>query len=497
MALKEIYMPLKLIMQNHIDEFAGKLDKKFRPTYHISTPIGWINDPNGFCYAFNKIHCFAQFYPFATHWGQISWGHFTSDDFVKWEWQPIALYPEHDYEHGIGIMSGTAMMDGDKMIVAYAAGSREGDIEKQQIALAVSADGINFVKDGNNPIIKTEDIPDGYSKVHFRDPKVFKNGDLYYLLITSSKDEIGQLLLFKSPDLKKWEFVGSVIKEKFNMRGAFECPDFFSLDGKDVILCSPQFLKSKDGARHQNVHSSVFMLGEMDLKKGEFKLETFDDIDSGIDFYAPQHFEMPDGRKVVIAWMNNWDKNYPSEIDGWVGSMVFPREVKLVDGKFYQTPVRELEKYRKDLKQLNVNIDNKEVALTEINGKTADIIFIADITSCDKFGIKFFADDKYYTEFYYDKNTGTCVLDRSKGGIKIASREEQEANVRYIKYQPIGNTLKLRVLLDVSSAEIFIDEGVRVMTTTVFCPTLADGVKVYTEGKAKVSVEKYDLVVKD
>ncbi len=489
-------MPLKLIMQNHVDEFASKLDKRFRPAYHISTPIGWINDPNGCCYAYEKIHCFAQFYPFATHWGQISWGHFSSKDFIKWNWEPIALYPEHAYEHGIGIMSGTTMFEDGKLYAAYAAGSRIGDIEKQQIALAVSTDGVNFEKFENNPVIKTEDIPDPFNKVHFRDPKLFKRGDTYYLLITASENNIGQLLLFKSSNINNWEFVGAVIKDKFNMRGAFECPDFFTLDGKDVILCSPQFLKSVDGAKHQNVHSSVFMLGKMDLENGVYSLETFDDIDSGMDYYAPQSLEMPDGRRVVIAWMNNWDKDYPSEIDGWVGSMTLPREINIKDGKFYQAPVRELNNYRKDLKELTVKVCDEEVVLSEINGRISDINLSIDMEECDKFGIKFFADDEYYTQFYYDKEKRICVLDRSNGGLKIVSREEAEANIRYIKYTA-SKTLKLRILLDKSSAEIFIDDGIRVMTTTVFCPTLADGVKVYAKGKTQVKIEKYSIEVEN
>lgn len=488
-------MSLKIIMENYTDEFAGTLNKRFRPLYHISTPIGWINDPNGLCFAFGKIHCFAQFYPFATHWGQISWGHFVSDDFVKWDRLPVALYPDKPYERGIGIMSGTAYFEDGKLTVAYAAGSRENDVEKQQIALAESFDGIVFEKSENNPIITTEQIPDGFSKIHFRDPKLFKKDGTYYLLITASKNEIGQLLLFKSADLLNWSFVNAVIKQDFDMRGAFECPDFFSDGDKDIILCSPQFLKSKDGYKHQNVHSSVFMCGKMDFKKGEFSIDNFDDIDSGTDFYAPQTLQMPDGRRVMIAWMNNWDKDYPSSCDGWVGSMIFPRELTVKNGRLYQAPAREIEKYRSNRKTIKTKISN-EVEIKELEGNVSDIELTADVSQCEKFGIKFFADEEYHTEFYYDAREEKCVLDRREGGLKIRSREEKEANVRFIRYKAVNGRIKLRILLDVSSAEIFIDDGIRTMTTTVFCPSLAKGFEIYAEG-GTVSVEatKYGLSV--
>ena len=486
-------MSVKLIIDGYVDEFADKIDKRFRPTYHISTPIGWINDPNGCCYAFGKAHCFCQFYPFATHWGPISWGHFATEDFVKWQWEPVALCPDQPYEEGIGIMSGTILVEGGKMIAFYAAGSRPGGIEKQQIAFAVSEDGITFKKSDRNPVIKTEDIPDGYSKIHFRDPKIFKSDGIYYVLITASKNEQGQLLLFKSENLTDWTFAGSVIRQKFNMRGAFECPDYFNLGGKDVILCSPQFLKSEDGAKHQNVHSSVYMLGKMDLQDGRFDLQSFDDIDSGMDFYAPQTLETPDGRRIMIAWMNNWDKDYPSSADGWVGSMTFPRELFVKDGQIFQLPVRELERYRCDKKEIAVQVDG-EISLPEAEGNIADIEITADLKKSAKFGLKLFVGGEYETEFYYDAVQEKCVLDRRRGGLPIQSREETEANVRYISYKA-GDTLKLRILLDVSSIEIFIDDGKRTMTSTVFVPVTGRGFKIYSEGEANVKIVKYALNV--
>lgn len=128
-----------------IDEFvianAGKINKRFYPKYHFSTPIGWINDPNGFSYAFGRIHLFCQFYPYATNWGHINWGHAVSEDFVKWQWLPVALKPDKSYEEGIGIMSGTATEDGGNLLVCYASGSKINDVEKQQISLALSKNG--------------------------------------------------------------------------------------------------------------------------------------------------------------------------------------------------------------------------------------------------------------------------------------------------------------------------------------------------------------------
>ena len=74
----------------YIKEHANEVNKRFYPNFHLAAPHGWINDPNGFCYALGKYHIFYQFYPYDSKWGPMHWGHATSTDLIHWEHQEVA-----------------------------------------------------------------------------------------------------------------------------------------------------------------------------------------------------------------------------------------------------------------------------------------------------------------------------------------------------------------------------------------------------------------------
>ena len=68
-------------------------------------------------------------------------------------------------------------------------------------------------------------------------------------------------------------------------------------------------------------------------------------IDEGMDFYAPQTVELPDGRIILIGWMQDWDNYLTPESFRWSGMMTVPREVTLCDNHLCQFPVREIKNY--------------------------------------------------------------------------------------------------------------------------------------------------------
>lgn len=77
-----------------------------------------MNDPNGFSDYKGEHHLFFQYYPYATHWDSMHWGHAKSTDFIKWEYLPTALAPDQDYDNS-GVFSGSAIEDGEKQILIY------------------------------------------------------------------------------------------------------------------------------------------------------------------------------------------------------------------------------------------------------------------------------------------------------------------------------------------------------------------------------------------
>ncbi len=150
---------------SYIAENLSVLQQTYRHSYHAMPPIGWMNDPNGFIYAFGKYQLFYQFYPYGASWNSMHWGHFTTQDFIHWRLEPTALAPDGDFDRD-GCFSGTSVLKDGKLYLMYT--SVLADIQTQ--SLAVSSDGIRFEKIGE--VISSNQLPEDALRTEFRDPKV-------------------------------------------------------------------------------------------------------------------------------------------------------------------------------------------------------------------------------------------------------------------------------------------------------------------------------------
>ncbi len=460
-----------------------------RHTYHAMPPVGWMNDPNGFNEAFGKYHLFYQFYPYGPTWDSMHWGHYTTQDFVKWKLEPTALAPDASYDTD-GCFSGSSVLSDGKLYLIYT--SVVGDRQAQ--ALAVSSDGVRFEKLG--VVIPGEKLPKNCLKTDFRDPKVFRRGKMFYLLAGAMSDAgEGMIVLYRSADLAKWEFVNVLRKDNFTTRGIYECPDCFELGGCDVLFASPQGYKTQDW-RFENVQSSIYMLGKLDVERGVFEKTYEDEIDGGFDFYAPQTMKTHDGRIVMIAWMQMWQRYMPTAKHGWAGAMILPRELSVKDCRLYQSPVREIERYRwNPIGFHNVKIGSRN-ELTKVNGTKVELIFTLDLGDAKRVGIKVYQKGEHDARIYYDREKDLVIFDRSRMGTEIThDAEEKDASVRSVKVEIKENKLGMRIFLDVSSCEVFLNGGERTMTGNVYSD--GDGITFFAEeGSAKlIDLEKYDIVV--
>jgi len=293
-----------------------------RLLYHFEPKTGWMNDPNGLCFFRGRYHAFFQHFPYAPCWGPMHWGHAVSDDLIHWEELPIALYPDKPYDEDAGCWSGSAVVKDDKLYLFYTSASEELG---QTQSVAVSEDGVNFVKYENNPVIPR--YPEDGSK-DFRDPKVTKFGDEYLMVVGSGKDKTGKILLYKSKNLFNWNYAG-VLFESNDYSAVLECPDFFPMDGKYILMFSQMGLKT---------HSTVMLAGDFDGKQftplAEFRPE------AGPEFYAPQTFLDGKGRRVMIGWLYHWGKKLDRGAD-YAGALTIPREVKMSGSKLAVFPVEE------------------------------------------------------------------------------------------------------------------------------------------------------------
>lgn len=520
------------------------MEGTYRQTYHPCVPSGWSNDPNGMIFYDGKYHLFYQHYPYGTQWGIMHWGHFTSSDFVKWENQPVALVPDKDYEVVCGCCSGSAIEVDGKMVLVYTAA--QPDLQRQ--CLAWSEDGIHFEKDPANPVLRADNLHPEISIKDFRDPFVFRKDGKFYMLAGAklldppyeanirystgswglqgntnldptdfnpsnppfasgagldSGDGYGNLVLCYSYDLYHWFYVGRLIRradglpEKFyKLLGAYECPSYFELDGTEILLSSPQNMESE--ARHyQNVHASTCMLGKLNFETGHFAIDSMVEVDYGFDFYAEQAMRTPDGRVVMIAWKEMWDRSFPTQSEGWAGTYTLPRELNVRDGKLYQQPVRELKNYRQNpVSCQGFSVENGSCAVEGISGSTIELDVTLHPGTAERCGVKLFAGERNETLIYFDRAEGRVVFDRSRSGKDIGGRDKD----KYRRYCPVENTdaIRLQCYLDVSSVEVFVESGLGVMTGNVFPDFDQQGVVFFAEGgEASFSdIQKYDIIVK-
>ncbi len=326
----------------------NRVPRSGRPVYHVTAPVGWINDPNGFSVYGGQYHLFYQYHPYSDIWGPMHWGHCTTTDFVRWQDLPAALAPDMPYD-SFGCFSGSALQTEEGHALIYTGVSeRMSDGRKivlQNQCLAIG-DGLVYRKAEENPVIDGEALPEGFSREDFRDPKVWYEDGFYYLVAGNRKsDGLGQIVLFRSPDLKSWHYLGVPAENRGEYGKMWECPDFFPLDGKQVLIVSPQDMQGKGLDFFSGNHAIVF-LGEYDRQQVRFRCGDGELLDYGFDFYAPQTLTAEDGRRIMIAWMQSWDANIKPAEQRWNGMMTIPRELRIENGRLYQRPVRELERFR-------------------------------------------------------------------------------------------------------------------------------------------------------
>ncbi len=471
--------------------------EKERPRYHVTAPIGWINDPNGFSTYKGEYHLFFQYHPYSTNWGPMHWGHVKTVDFVKWESLPVAMAPDTKYDD-MGCFSGSAITlpDGRHLLMYTSVEKRTNNEHKscdyQQQSVA-TGDGKDYVKYPDNPVITTDMIPQKNNKVDFRDPKIWEEDGRYYCIVGSrSEDDSGELVLFESSDCFNWEYK-TVVDRCCNEYGKmWECPDYFPLDNKQILIVSPQEMEG-DGAEFHPGNGTVLFVGKKNADIS-FKREDVQTLDFGLDFYAPQTLLAKDNRRIMIAWMQNWDTSGIGNGKRKIyGQMTFPRELTIKGKRVYQNPVREIEAYY-GTKVIYSNLKiSKETALTGITGRVMDITVTLDVganPTFDWFEIKLSKGEKHFTSLSYDTNRNTFKIDRSRSGGVNDILNSREFNVA-----SVNDKLKIRLLLDRYSVEVFLNDGEKTASTVIYTPLEEDEMTFCAGGTARVDIEKNELLL--
>ena len=477
----------------------SQIKKEERPAFHLSPRTGWMNDPNGFSWYQGQYHMFYQYNPYSTKWDTMHWGHAVSEDLLHWKYLPAALAPDKTYDE-CGCFSGSAMeLPDGRQLLMYTSVSRQEledgkvcDIQTQSLAVG---NGAEYEKYESNPVLTANDLPEGGSEIDFRDPKMWKGEDgLFYCVIGNRPaDGSGQILLYSSEDGFVWNYVSTLAENKNRYGKMWECPDFFTLDGKRVLVVSPQDMLP-DGFEYHNGNGTLCLMGELDQDTKTLKEEYAQSIDYGIDFYAPQTVLAPDGRRIMIGWLQNWDTTQHCP-DGakWFGQMSLPRELSIEDGRLYQRPLKELETMRRDkVEYKDVLLENDTISLERIRGRQIDMELVIRPEDPEegyrKFALRFAQNEIFHTALSFRPYESVLKIDRKFSGSRRAYIHQRRCLV-----DGDPNELKLRVILDRFSVEIFINDGRQVMSAAIYTDREADGISFFADGKVKIDVVKYEL----
>ena len=480
-------------------ENTKKVEEAKRPGFHLSVQVGWMNDPNGFSYYNGEYHLFYQYHPYASYWGPMHWGHAVSKDLLHWRYLPAALAPDESYDKD-GCFSGSDVeMDDGRHLLMYTGvveeelpdGTKKG-VQTQCVAIG---DGVNYEKYEGNPVIDESQLPEGGDRFEFRDPRIWKAEDGTYRCVAGNcdGDRDGQILLYSSKDALHWNFEKILLRNHDRFGKMWECPDFFELDGKQVLLTSPQDMLPQ-GFEYHNGNGTVCFIGTYDEETDTFHEEHNQAIDYGIDFYAPQTVLTPDGRRIMIGWMQNWDTcNLYTFKEPWFGQMSLPRELSVKNGRLIQKPIRELEELRHDkVVYENVTLKDTTIRLDGIKGRRVDMELTLrpgdEEKLYQKFWVRFAQDEKYFTSLSFRPHESLLKVDRKFSGSRRAIIHQRRSLVRSDKGQ-----IKLRIILDNFSMEVFVNDGEHVMAATVHTDLSADGISFVADGAVTMDIVKYNL----
>ena len=413
------------------DTFDTTNRERFRPVYHHTPLYGWMNDPNGMFYKDGVWHLYYQWNPYGSQWENMHWGHSTSTDLIHWEHQPMALEPDW-----LGsIFSGSCVTKGDEVVAFYTSAGHH-----QTQSMAVSRDGgRTFKKFSGNPVLTTSDVPD------FRDPRPFWNEDIHaWNLILAAGQE---MRIYSSKNLEDWKYESSFGKEYGNHGGVWECPDLFKINDKWVLLCNINPGGPFGGSATQ------YFVGQFDGHK--FTCESMPKVtkwlDYGKDHYATVSFyNAPENRRVVLAWMSNWQYANQVPTKQYRSSNSIPRDLGLFTCReetyVSVRPSKEMlaargTKLKKPTEACELVVDLKGQTEIVLSNSKGEQVVMA-----------------------YDGQKQVFTMDRSQSGDTSFSEAFPCTTVA----PTYGVVRQLRIFIDRCSIEVFDTDGKMAMTNLVF-----------------------------
>ena len=484
-----LILSVLLVCFGHYQSMAQEVtyQEQFRPQFHFSPAVNWMNDPNGMVYYDGEYHLFYQHNPEGIRWGHMSWGHAISTDLVHWTHMPLAL-PETDSTMAF---SGSAVVDWQNtsgfstsekppLVAIYTA--HYPNQRKQAQYIAYSNDrGRTWTPYENNPVL---DI----GMADFRDPKVFWYApeEKWVMVIALSLER--KLHFYASRDLKKWDFLSS-FGPAGNADGIWECPDLFELDIENEPDMSRWVLEVDQGSEAiAGGSGGQYFVGHFDGTT--FTAEHSDTrwVDYGKDFYAVVSWsDIPadDGRRIWLGWMNNW--LYANDIPTypWRSAQSIPRTLTLrrIEDKLrlVQRPVEELQTLRRDHSRIEDQVLTGTMDLGEtFSGKSMELLVEFEIGESKEVGLRVHASNDEATTISFNTRRGNISVNRRESG----SIDFHPTFSGHYNGPTLGNNrrIRLHIFVDWSSIEVFAEDGAIVFTNQIFPAVESDRLELYAKG---------------
>jgi beta-fructofuranosidase len=304
-----------------------------RPQFHLLPARNWMNDPNGPIFWNGNYHMFFQYNPNAAVWGDMHWAHATSPDMIRWRHLPVALAPTPDGPDQEGCFSGSAVMhEGVPTFIYTAVKSaapaeatlRDGThnfLETQCLAMSSEPD-LRTLHKLAAPVLLPPRDPE---LTGFRDPCLWRDQDVWFMGIGSGqRGKGGNVLLYRSKDLHAWEYLHPLASGKSNGKPTpdfvdsgemWECPDFFPLDNKFVLLYSTE-------------RRVFWRVGEFDRENLVFHSGPQGFLDTG-SYYAPKSQLDASQRRILWGWIPETRSESEFSAAGWAGCMSLPRVLSI------------------------------------------------------------------------------------------------------------------------------------------------------------------------
>ncbi|MEN0055747.1 MAG: glycoside hydrolase family 32 protein [Mucilaginibacter sp.] len=468
---------------------------QWRPVYHFSPPTNWTNDPNGLIVLNGEFQLYYQHNPFENKWGHMSWGHATSTDLISWKSLPVAIPEVLSKDTTTWIYSGSVVNDknntsgfGTKgkgpLVAIFTADQPKQKKESQFIAYSLD-NGLTYKQYSSNPVIDL-------NKRDFRDPNVFWYEPAKQWIMTVAMVDEHMVRIYGSKNLKEWTKLSDFGPAGYTKNG-WECPSLLpiTVDGNAQKVKWVLFVSC--GGDHGPLMQ--YYVGDFDGVnfKNDNAADKILTVDYGDAFYAAIAWrDAPANKKLLIGWLQNGRREtYP-----WKGQMSIPHDLTLKttdEGlRLFQNPPAMLSKGLAKitrgsvLSMKNVVVNNETVPLSKKGAYDSNAIWInAEFAINDSKKMGFNVAEKQ------DKSKKVVVgynTEKQELFIDCSTSEKENKQavnlVQTASMKPVNGIIKIKVLVDKSSLEVFGNDGEKVISTMIYPDKDATGVSMFSEGKS-------------